>query len=157
MAYRYLRYLGVRKRIRSTTTKQYGRLAEAEVPKGELAQRSDRERRRAFLSWFQDPEKLVYDDGLARAWKNYQEKKQAVHDERGRLAQLIFGEPKKNYEDARAALLSTVLAYLYNRWKNEARGNLEALMAQLADPAATRQLLRVADSSGAGPLVSLQR
>lgn len=145
VAYRYLRYLGVRKRIRSTTTKQYGRLAEAEVPKGELAQRSDRERRRAFLSWFQDPEKLVYDDGLARAWKNYQEKKQAVHDERGRLAQLIFGEPKKNYEDARAALLSTVLAYLYNRWKNEARGNLEALMAQLADPAATHQLLRVAD------------
>ena len=68
-----------------------------------------------------------------------------MHDERGRLAQLIFGEPKKNYEDARAALLSTVLAYLYNRWKNEARGNLEALMAQLADPAATRQLLRVAD------------
>ena len=45
VAYRYLRYLGVRKRIRSTTTKQYGRLAEAEVL-GELAQRSDRERRR---------------------------------------------------------------------------------------------------------------
>ena len=145
VAYRYLRYLGVRKRIRSTTTKQYGRLAEAEVPKGELAERADRERRRAFLSWLQDPEKLVYDDSLARAWKNYQEKKQAVHDERGRLAQLIFGEPKKNYEDARATLLSTVLAYLYNRWKSEARGNLEALMAQLADPAATRQLLRVAD------------
>ncbi|MEE4383043.1 MAG: biotin carboxylase N-terminal domain-containing protein [Pseudomonadales bacterium] len=145
VAYRYLRYLGVRKRIRSTTTKQYGRLADAEIPKGELADRAERERRRAFLSWLQDPEKVIYDDGLARAWKNYQEKKQAVHDERGRIAQLFFGEPKKNYEDAKATLLVAVTGYLYNRWKNEAYGNLEALVEQLDVPGATRALLRTED------------
>ncbi|MDZ7824795.1 MAG: carboxyl transferase domain-containing protein [Gammaproteobacteria bacterium] len=121
VAFRYLRYLGVRKRIRSTTTKQYGRLAEVEIPRGELADRSERERKRAFLSWLQDPEKLVYDDGLAKAWKNYLEKRQALHDERGRIASLLFGEPKKNYEDARATLLIAVTTYLYNRWKSEAR------------------------------------
>lgn len=145
VAFRYLRYLGVRKRIRSTTTKQYGRLAEVEIPRGELADRSERERRRAFLSWLQDPEKLIYDDGLARAWKNYVEKKQAVHDERGRIASLLFGEPKKNYEDARASLLLTVTTYLYNRWKNEARGNFQALADYLRAPLTTRLMLRTAD------------
>lgn len=145
VTYRHLRYLGVRKRIRSTTVKQYGRLAAAEVPQGELADRADRERRRSFLSWLQDPEKLVYDDALSKAWKNYQEKKQAVHDERGRIAQLFFGEPKKNYEDARAVLLLTVSTYLYNRWKHEAGGNFAALVDHLREPAATRPLLRTED------------
>lgn len=145
VAFRYLRYLGVRKRIRSTTTKQYGRLAEVEIPRGELADRSERERKRAFLSWLQDPEKLVYDDGLTKAWKNYLEKKQAVHDERGRIASLLFGEPKKNYEDARATLLIAVTTYLYNRWKGEARGNLQALVEHLRTPIATRLMLRTAD------------
>jgi acetyl/propionyl-CoA carboxylase alpha subunit/acetyl-CoA carboxylase alpha subunit len=157
VAYRYLRYLGVRKRIRSTTTQQYGRLAEVEIPQGELADRADRERRRAFLSWLQDPEKLVYDESLSRAWKNYQEKKQAVHDERGRIAQLLFGEPKKNYEDARAQLLLTLATYLYNRWKNQARGNFEALLEHLRTPAATRLLLRTGDLRDATALAGQLR
>ena len=145
VTYRYLRYLGVRKRIRSTTVKQYGRLAAAEIPQGELADRAERERRRAFLSWLQDPEKIVYDDSLSKSWKNYQEKKQAVHDERGRIAQLFFGEPKKNYEEARTVLLLSVSTYLYNRWKHEARGNFIALVDHLSDPGATRLLLRTED------------
>lgn len=145
VAYRYLRYLGVRKRIRATSTAQYGRLADAEIPRGELSARIERERRRAFLSWLQDPEKLIYDDGLAKAWKNYTEKKQAVHDERGKIATLFFGEPKKNYEDARAALLLAVCSYLYNRWKTGAAGNFSALVDHLRSPDATRQLLRVTD------------
>ncbi len=102
VAYRYLRYLGTRKRIKATTTKQYGRLSAQELPKGELSERSDRERRQTFLKWLQDPEKVIYDDALAKAWRSYNEKKQAMDDERGRIAQLLFGEPRKNYEDARA-------------------------------------------------------
>lgn len=147
VAYRYLRYLGTRKRIKATTTKQYGRLAEQELPKGELAARAERERRMTFIKWLQDPEKVVYDDGLARAWKNYNEKRQAVHDERGRIAQLLFGEPRKNYEEARAHLLNAVGMYLYNRWKSGARGNLAALRGYLANHADTRQLLNVAELS----------
>ena len=57
VAYRYLRYLGTRKRIKATTTKQYGRLSAQELPKGELSERADRERRQTFLKWLQDPGK----------------------------------------------------------------------------------------------------
>ncbi|HTK99118.1 MAG TPA: carboxyl transferase domain-containing protein, partial [Pseudomonadales bacterium] len=145
VAYRYLRYLGTRKRIKATTTKQYGRLSAQELPKGELSERSDRERRQTFLKWLQDPEKVIYDDALAKAWRSYNEKKQAMDDERGRIAQLLFGEPRKNYEDARASLLTSVSMYLYNRWKSEAQGNLKALIHFLRDHADSRQLLRISE------------
>ena len=145
VAYRYLRYLGTRKRIKATTTKQYGRLSAQELPKGELSERSDRERRQTFLKWLQDPEKVIYDDALAKSWRSYNEKKQAMDDERGRIAQLLFGEPRKNYEDARAHLLTSVSMYLYNRWKGEAQGNLKALIQFLRDHADSRQLLRISE------------
>ncbi len=145
VAYRYLRYLQVRKRIKATTTQQYGRLAPQEIPKGELHIRADRERRQAFLTWLQDPDKIVYDDVLSKVWRNYHEKRQALHDERGRIAQLIFGEPKQNYEDARAALLSSIGVFLYNRWKGEAVGNLRALKEYLHNHEDTRQILKVSD------------
>src|SRR5262245_23267232 len=147
VAYRYLRYLGTRDRIKATTTKQYGRLAAHEIPKGELQVRADRERRQTFLKWLQDPEKVIYDDGLAKAWKNYNEKKQAVGGERGRIAQLLFGEPKKNFEEARAQLIAAVSMYLYNRWKAEAAGYLRALTGYLESYNDTRQLLRVTELS----------
>jgi hypothetical protein len=68
-----------------------------------------------------------------------------VHDERGRIAQLIFGEPKKNYEDARSSLLTTVGVFLYNRWKADALGNLRALKEFLQHHEDIRQILRVED------------
>lgn len=145
VAYRYLRYLQVRKRIKATTVQQYGRLADREMPKGELNIRTDRERRQTFLSWLQDPDKIVYEDALSKAWRNYNEKRQALHDERGRFAQLIFGEPKKNYESARAALLSSVGAFLYNRWKGESVGNLRTLREYLIKFEDTRQILKIDD------------
>lgn len=145
VAYRYLRYLAVRKRIKATTTQQYGRLAHQEIPTGELHIRADRERRQAFLKWLQDPDKILYDETLSKAWKNYREKRQALNDERGRIAQLIFGEPKQNYESARAVLLSSVGVFLYNRWKAEAVGNLRALREYLNHHESTRQILKVAD------------
>jgi acetyl/propionyl-CoA carboxylase alpha subunit len=143
VAYRYLRYLGTRKRIKATTTKQYGRLSAQEMPKGELSERSDRERRQMFLKWLQDPEKVIYDDALAKAWRSYNERKQAMDDERGRIAQLLFGEPRKNYEEARANLLTSVSMYLYNRWKGEAEGNLKSLIQYLRDYADAKQLFRI--------------
>ena len=145
VAYRYLRYLGTRKRIKATTTKQYGRLSAQELPKGELSERADRERRQTFLKWLQDPEKVIYDDALAKAWRSYNEKKQAMDDERGRIAQLLFGEPRKNYEDSRTNLLTSVSMYLYNRWKGEAQGNLKALIQYLRNHADSRQLLRISE------------
>ena len=145
VAYRYLRYLQVRKRIKATSTQQYGRLADQELPKGELNVRADRERRQTFLKWLQDPDRVVYDDGLSKAWRNYNEKRQSLHDERGRFAQLIFGEPKQNYEEARSNLLSTVGIFLYNRWKAESVGNLRSLREYLHNHEDTRQVLKIAD------------
>ncbi len=149
VAFRYLRYLKVRQRIKATSKSQYGRLADQELPKGELDVRADLERRQTFLRWMQDPDRIVYDDMLSKAWKNYNEKKQAVHDERGRIAQLIFGEPKKNYEDARSGLVTAVGVFLYNRWKADAMGNLRALKDFLRHHEDIRQLLRVEDLNDA--------
>ena len=145
VAYRYLRYLKVRRRIRSTTTQAYGRLADQELPTGELDVRAERERRLTFIKWLQDPDKVVYDDALSRAWKSYREKREVMDDERGRIAQLIFGEPKKNFEDARSLLLSMIGIFLYNRWKSESVGNLRALKQFLLNYADARQIVRVQD------------
>ncbi len=154
VAYRYLRYLAVRNRIKATTTQQYGRLAVSELPKGELSARADRERRQTFLKWLQDPDKIVYDETLSKAWRNYNEKRQALHDERGRIAQIFFGEPKRNYEEARSVLLSAIGVFLYNRWKAESVGNLAALREYLTNHEDTRQILKVSDITDARALLS---
>ncbi len=139
--FRYLRYLGLRKRIRSTTIGQYGRLATSDIPEGELASRLHRERRTAFLSWLQDPDKVLYDDALNKAWKNYVEKKQQAGDERGRIAQLLFGEPVKNYENAKRDLCLVAGMHLFNRWKADARDNMIALIEHIQDETAASFLL----------------
>ena len=154
VAFRYLRYLKVRQRIKATSTSQYGRLSNQELPKGELDERAELERRLTFLKWLQDPDRVVYDEDLSKSWKNYNEKKQAVHDERGRFAQLLFGEPKKNYEEARAGLLSAVGVFLYNRWKAEAVGNLRALKDYLSEPDDIRQIL---DATSEGQLTVFEK
>ena len=145
VAFRYLRYLSVRRRVRGTSRSLYGRLAEVEIPRGELRARAGREQQRAFLSWVQDPEKLVYEESLSRTFSNYRAKQSGQDAERGRLAQLFLGEPRQNYEDARARLLLTVSGYLYNRWKTQAAANFRLLVKHLENPLATRMLLRVSD------------
>ena len=157
VAYRYLRYLKVRQRIKATSTKQYGRLSNQELPMGELDKRADLERRLTFLKWIQDPDRVVYDDALSKAWKNYTEKKQAAHDERGRIAQLLFGEPRKNFKDARSMLLSVVGVFLYNRWKAESVGNLRALKDLLQRPEEVRQILRMSDIADPRALIKALR
>lgn len=144
-AYRYMRYLVLRKRIKSTTTTQYGRLAEVEIPPGELAQRIHLERRAGFFGWLQDPDKILYEEVLSKSWKNYSDKKATVGDERGRIAQLIFGEPTKNYENAKQELCLLNGLHLYNRWKASARDNLAALIEHIGDKDASSYLLRPAD------------
>jgi acetyl/propionyl-CoA carboxylase alpha subunit/acetyl-CoA carboxylase alpha subunit len=145
VAYRYLRYLKVRQRIRSTSKSQYGRLANQEIPTGELSQRADFERRQTFLRWLQDPDKVVYEDNLSKLWKTYVERKEALGGERGRIAQLIFGEPTKNYQEARANLLAVFGAFLYNRWKGESLGNLRTLREYLHHHEDTRQIFQISD------------
>ncbi|MCB1692352.1 MAG: ATP-grasp domain-containing protein [Pseudomonadales bacterium] len=145
VTFRYLRYLSLRKRIKSTTIRQYGRLAAEEIPEGELAQRIHRERRAAFLGWLQDPDKILYEDALSKAYKNYREKKVQAGDERGRIAQLIFGEPIKNYQNAKRELCLTYGMHIYNRWKASARDNLIALIEYIEHQEANSFLLQTTD------------
>ncbi|MFT4712386.1 MAG: acetyl/propionyl-CoA carboxylase alpha subunit [Candidatus Azotimanducaceae bacterium] len=144
-AYRYMRYLGLRKRIKSTTTTQYGRLADVAIPPGELAQRIHMEQRSGFFDWLQDPDKILYEDVLSKAWQNYTDKKAAVGDERGRIAKLIFGEPTKNYQRAKQELCLLAGLHLYNRWKASARDNLAALIEHVGDEDASGYLLKPVD------------
>ena len=157
VAYRYLRYLRVRRRIKATTIRAFGRLAEQELPTGELRARADKERRETFLRWLQNPDPVLYDDALSRTWKTFAERKETLHDARGRIAQFFFGERQKNYEDARAHLLSTVGMYLYNRWKIDAAGNFAALRAFAQNERQTRSLLRVAQIDNPQALIDAIR
>ncbi|MBO6704348.1 MAG: ATP-grasp domain-containing protein [Pseudomonadales bacterium] len=145
VAFRYLRYLGLRRRIKSTTTTQYGRLAETEIPEGELSQRIHRERRAAFLGWLQDPDKVLYEDSLNRAWKNFQEKREALGEERGRIAQFIFGEPQSNFDTSRDEICLVAGLHLYNRWKASAEDNLSALIEHLGDTETSSYFLSTSD------------
>ena len=157
IAYRYLRYLRVRRRIKATSTQAYGRLSEQELPAGELDARTDRERRETFLRWLQDPDRVIYDDAVSRAWKNYVDKKTSIHDERGRLMRMFLGERRDNYEVARSALVSTLGMYLYNRWKSDAAGNFRSLQAFAENVAETRHLFRVSELSNPRDLIDTIR
>lgn len=145
VAFRYLRYLGLRRRIKSTTVTQYGRLADTEIPEGELTQRIHRERRTAFLGWLQDPDKVLYEDALNKAWKNFQDKRSALGEERGRIAQFIFGEPQANYDTAKKEICLVAGLHLFNRWKASAEDNLSALIQHLGDTETSAYFLGTSD------------
>jgi acetyl/propionyl-CoA carboxylase alpha subunit len=142
VGFRYLRYLGLRRRIKTTTITQYGRLADSEIPEGELSQRIHRERRAAFLGWLQDPDKVLYEDALNKAWKNFQDKRKSLGEDRGRIAQFIFGEPQSNFENARKELCLVSGLHLFNRWKASAEDNLTALINHLRDTEISAFFLR---------------
>lgn len=146
-AFRYLRYLGLRRRIKTTTIAQYGRLVDAQLPEGELSQRIHRERRVAFLGWLQDPDKILYENALDKAWKNFTDKRGNLGAERGPVARFIFGEPHQNYEDARKNLCLVMGMHIYNRWKAGAEDNLTALINHLGDTQANTYLLSSEDVS----------
>ena len=147
IAYRYLRYLqGAAAHQGDLHAAPTDGSSEQELPAGELDARTDRERRETFLqlapgSGPGDLRRLP----CPSAWKNYVDRKQTVHDERGRIMQFIFGERRQNYEDARRTLISTVGMYLYNRWKNDAAGNFRSLKAFAENVSETRHLFRVSE------------
>ena len=157
VAYRYLRYLSTRKRIRATRVRQYGRLARVQLPRGELDRRAERERRFNFISWLQDPEPAAYDDQVSRALKNFLDKREDLTAERGRLAQLLLGEPEKNFAEARAQLVKVVGMFLYNRFKDQAQDSLRLLRLALADQESVAAFIRSQDVTEARALLRALR
>ncbi|MBQ76066.1 MAG: carbamoyl-phosphate synthase large subunit, partial [Gammaproteobacteria bacterium] len=155
VALRHLRYLVLRRRIKATSTTQYGRLVDSEIPEGELDKRVHRERREAFLGWLQEPDKVLYEDSLNKVWKNFVDKRSQVGDERGRIAQLIFGEPGQNYENARKDLCLVAGLHLYNRWKASSKDNIAALIRHLEDDESNSYLLETSDIGNVKDLLTV--
>lgn len=145
LSYRYTRYLTLRRRIHSTTIENYGRLAEKEVPEGQLQLRLQREASRKFQNWIQAPEKIVYDDVLHKNWKTFWSKYEERDEQRSTIARLFKGEPKNNYLKAKQDLCFNLGLYLFNRWKSDASVNFHGLLAYLDDYKQSRFLLRAAD------------
>ena len=145
LTYRYLRYLTLRRRIHSNTLENYGRLAEKEVPLGDLSQRLEKAADRKFQNWMQAPEKIVYDETLHKSWKNFWNKFEDRDGERNTIFKMFLGEPKDNYLKAKQELCFNLGLYLFNRWKADANKNFQGLMSYMEDYKQNRFLLRADD------------
>lgn len=157
-AYRYLRYLRVRRRIKATSSHQFGRLAEQEtLPEGELAKRIDQDRRKTFLRWIQDPDRVIYDDTLKSSWRNYLLRRSARDEANTRLQQFLRVDRAKNYENAKADLLCQVAMYLYNHWKTNAAANLELVGHFLTNRGDLERLFTQTQIEDVGGLIDFLR
>ncbi len=119
----YLRSLAMRCRIKSSTVEVYGRLAEEEIPTGDLEERTRVMRHASFERWLSDPEKLVYNEQLSKAWTALKQKRADLEVERNRITALILGDPQSNYDEAKEHFCFVTCLYLYNRWKSDASFN----------------------------------
>jgi acetyl/propionyl-CoA carboxylase alpha subunit len=129
----YLRSLAMRSRIHSTSIDAYGRLAEEEIPPGDLDVRNHQMRQAGFDRWLSDPEKLVYNERVFKAWGNFKQKHAELTVSRNRITSLLLGDPQKNYEDARKNICFSASLYLYNRWKSDASYNFIEMGKLLAN------------------------
>ncbi|MGB1090958.1 MAG: carboxyl transferase domain-containing protein, partial [Oceanobacter sp.] len=145
LTYRYTRYLTLRRRIHSSSVENYGRLADKEIPEGQLQQRQQAEAKRKFQNWLQAPEKIVYDDELHKSWKNFWSKYDGKEESRSTIAKLFLGEPKDNYLKSKQELCFNLGLYLFNRWKSDAPVNFQRLTDYLEDYRQSRFLLRSSD------------
>lgn len=131
--YRYLRYLGLRRRICSDSTDSYGRLTNVEIPEGELSERQRAEHTAAFTQWLENPIEVRYDDHLSKAWKTFRDRRQALGAERGRIMALLRGNPSTKFIQARSDLFLNVIFYLYNLWKSGAHSSFLLLIDHLRE------------------------
>ncbi len=130
-ACRHLRYLALRNRIKSSTTDAYGRLAQEEMPCGDLQERQKKAQEISFEKWRQNAEKLVYQEDLSQAWRNLREKYNELSIDRGRFTTLLLGDPQRNFDHARQKFCFRVTLYLYNRWKTDNRHHFARIWEML--------------------------
>lgn len=135
VTYRYLRYLSLRGRIRSTSTSSYRRTSGAVQQKGELSRRMREEQASAFASWLENPLHIRYDELLAKSYKSYLSRKEHAGDQRGRLSRLILGDPAENFGKAQRTTYLTYGFHLYNLWKAGSQNNFLALIGYLGSTA----------------------
>lgn len=133
LCFRHMRYLTLRSRIHSIDSTEYGVLSRMALPAGDLDARLHEEQKQVFKQWLQDPDKLVYDDTLAKVWKTFIKTREERDTEPNKFLKLVWGEPKDNFEKAQMALLFNLGFSLYNRWKNASTHNFQALIDLLND------------------------
>ncbi|MEI6213115.1 MAG: biotin carboxylase N-terminal domain-containing protein [Desulfuromonadales bacterium] len=145
ITYRYMRYLGMRGRIKSTSAASYSRSTNLATPKGDLSKRVQEEQDNAFAGWLEKPLHIRYDDLLSKSYKTYLDRKDSLGSERGRLSKLILGDASENFEKAQQ---TTYLAYgfhLYNLWKSWSQNNFIAMIKYLGSTKAATTAANPAD------------
>ncbi|HIJ95282.1 MAG TPA: ATP-grasp domain-containing protein [Desulfuromonadales bacterium] len=145
ITYRYMRYLSLRGRIKSTSSANYSRSTNLVTPRGDLSLRVQEEQANAFSSWLEKPLHIRYDDLLSASYKTYLDRKEHLGDERGRLSKLILGNPSEKFEKA---LQTTYLAYgfhLYNLWKSWSQNNFVALIKYLGSTTSSNSAANAAE------------
>lgn len=135
----HLRFITLRQRISSTKIGSYGRLAEEEIPKGDFKQRLDDIRKNNFQRWKENPDRLVYNEGLLHHWQRFKLRRSELKLERGKISSIFLGEPQKNYDEVKYRLCFALGLFLYNRWKSEARDNFKTLQKLIANSKADNQ------------------
>ncbi|MBF0197269.1 MAG: ATP-grasp domain-containing protein [Planctomycetes bacterium] len=131
ITYRYLRYLSLRCRIRSTVVSNFSRTSDLVTPLGDLKKRVQEEHENAFASWQDNPLQIRYDDLLAKSYKTYVDRREHMNDERGRFSKLIFGDPEQNFFKARSDTYLTYGFHVYNLWKASCQTNFISLIQLL--------------------------
>lgn len=131
LATRHLRYVGLRRRIRTSTTEGYGRLANIEIPTGDLSDRVKTSRESDYQEWLSDSDRIIYNESLLKATKQFRSRREGLNKDRNRITAYLLGEPQRNYENARFALCFQVGLYLYNRWKTASSYNFRQVIATL--------------------------
>lgn len=131
ITYRYLRYLSLRKKLKATSISRYSRLSVGEKPKGDLQKRREQELKMAFSSWLEKPMLIKYDETLNKTYKTFLDRKSHLDDQRGRIAKLIFGDPKENYRQSIKDCQLVFGFYLHNLWKAGSQTNFISLIQHL--------------------------
>jgi acetyl/propionyl-CoA carboxylase alpha subunit/acetyl-CoA carboxylase beta subunit len=131
ITYRYLRYLSLRGRIKSTSSANFSRSTNLVRPKGDLSKRVQEELANVFASWQENPLFIRYDELLSKSYKDYLDRKDHSNDQRGRLSKLVLGDPVENLEKAKRSTYLTYGFHLYNLWKAGAQNNFIALIKYL--------------------------
>jgi len=88
--------------------------------------------RTQFQRWLSDPEKLVYNDRLAKAWSTLKQRRDELDTDRNKLTAFILGDPQSNYSNAQKGFCFVLCLYLYNRWKSDAAFNFVEMSRRIA-------------------------
>ncbi len=129
--YRFMRFLRMRQRISSRTIHQYSRLSPRKTPVGRLHQRREEERRENFKRWVSSTLEIRYNEKLFKRYEAFLAANDARDKERSKFTRFFMGDPRENYQKSIVDLVTEILIYLYNHWKDNAGENLIELFEHL--------------------------